>query len=103
MPLSQDFRPPQEIRPPLKKGGEYPRNIAPPLGYSPLIYAMWFIQIISWYFHLISALHVWEFNSAKLKLFLNVLLEYWQVLQFRDLQTNIETVKNSFMYTRIHY
>jgi hypothetical protein len=29
-------------------------------------------------------------------------LEYWQVLPFRDLQTNIETVKDSFMYTRIH-
>jgi hypothetical protein len=49
-------------------GVEYPRNIAPPpegrmpqeyrppLGYSPPIYAMWLIQIISWYFHLISAL-----------------------------------------------
>jgi hypothetical protein len=48
-------------------GDEYPRNIGPPegmpqeyrpppLGYSPPIYAMWFIQIISWYCHLMSAL-----------------------------------------------
>ena len=74
MPLSQDFSPPPppgdsspsqkgaiflRIPPP---GDEYPRNIAPPpprganapgisppppLGYSPPIYAMWFIQIIS--------------------------------------------------------
>jgi hypothetical protein len=70
MPLSHDFRP-QEIRPPplSQKGiyilgisppwGEYPIGISRPLGYSPPIYAMWFIQIISWYFHLISALHVW--------------------------------------------
>jgi hypothetical protein len=50
-------------------------------------------------FQLISALHVWQFNSAKLKLFClfwTVLLDYWQILPFTDLQTNIETVKNSF-------
>jgi hypothetical protein len=70
MPLSQDFCPPPRRFAPLSKGGdtvlripppgdEYPRNIAPspegrmpqeyrpPLGYSPPIYAMWFIQIIS--------------------------------------------------------
>jgi hypothetical protein len=46
----------RNIAPPPQRG-ECPRNIAPPLGYSPPpIYAMWFIQIISWYFHLISAL-----------------------------------------------
>jgi hypothetical protein len=98
MPLSQDFRPPPRRFAPLSS---LPFRIFAP----PPIYAMWFIQIISWYVHLISALHAWEFNSAKLKLFClfwNVLLEYWQVLPFRDLQTNIETVKNSFMYTRIH-
>jgi hypothetical protein len=37
-------RMPQEYRPPFR--------IFPP----PPIYAMWFIQIISWYFHLITAL-----------------------------------------------
>jgi hypothetical protein len=109
MPLSQDFRPPpQEIRPPLRGGGGgIPMNIALGVNILPIslpfrifaappIYSMWFIQIISWYVHLISALHAWEFNSAKIKLFClfwNVLLQYWQVLPFRDLQTNIETVK----------
>jgi hypothetical protein len=67
---------------PLSKGGEYPRNIAPPLGYSSLIYAVWFIQIISWYFHLISALHVWEFKSAKLKLFVFLETYYWSIGKF---------------------
>jgi hypothetical protein len=72
MPLSPDFCPPPSgDSPPSQKGAiflgipppgdEYPRNIAPPregrmpqeyrppipLGYSPPIYAMWFIQIIS--------------------------------------------------------
>jgi hypothetical protein len=76
--VHRTFVPPPGDSPPCQKGAiflgipppgdEYPRNIAhprganapvispSPLGYSPPIYAMWFIQIISWYFHLISAL-----------------------------------------------
>ena len=65
IPLSQDFCPPPGDSPPSQKGaiflgipppGRMPQEYRPPLGYSPPIYAMWFIHIISRYFHLISAL-----------------------------------------------
>jgi hypothetical protein len=65
-----------------------------------IIYVVWFIQIISWYFDFISALNIWECNSAKLKDFLSllklILLEYCllaiallasSTLRFWDLQT----------------
>jgi hypothetical protein len=57
------------------------------------IYVVWFIQIISWYFDFISALNIWECNSAKLKAFLKriFILEYCllasSTLRFWDLQT----------------
>jgi hypothetical protein len=58
-----------------------------------IIYVVRFIQIISWYFDFISALNIWECNSAKLKDFclfwietyiigVYCLLPYWQVLPF---------------------
>jgi hypothetical protein len=54
--LKRYFYLPPGDSPPSQKGAIFLGICPPPLGYSPPIYAMWFIQIISWYFHLISAL-----------------------------------------------
>ena len=75
MPLSHNFCPPPRRFAPSQKGAIFlgipppgdvystppkganaPGISPPPLGYSPPIYAMRFNQIISWYFHRISAL-----------------------------------------------